>query len=375
MKRFRGWKLQQPSPLRRRIVLIRTLIFTLLFSSLWAASLCAEPVFLRVVSGASIVDQPRMDNAETLGRAEPGWLLQAVKLKSAPDGSEWYEILKIDHDGGGFWFAYNMYGLNGKAAWVNKTAVEIAPAPNAADEEARPAEGGQTERDVYPELAQNDLAAVFGHHSPGRIGIIGHDGRRFYIHFASVLKNDDKPYEYLVKGWTRVDGNICSFEGSITIKEAKLLSETVSPRFKQGWLVAEATLVEEKSQKGAGSFKGRLKSFFVIDPFGRIRYDDLMIGADLYANNLFVGTWISYKSGATKICNFGDWRIPHEGLPEGFSLDKGAGQFLPDEVIVDKGWQSYAACHGVFKAPDDMSAAEREAWGKACQEEERQWWR
>ncbi len=58
--------------------------------------------------------------------------------------------------------------------------------------------------------------------------------------------------------------------------------------------------------------------------------------ADGFSNNQFTGSWTSYKTNASKKCNWGDYRIPECG-----DLDIGAGEFIVNEKYIKNGWTSY----------------------------------
>ena len=54
------------------------------------------------------------------------------------------------------------------------------------------------------------------------LGFIGDDYQRLFIHFISVIQNPTNPYEYLVYGKTMVKENICPFQGTITVRQARI---------------------------------------------------------------------------------------------------------------------------------------------------------
>jgi hypothetical protein len=84
-----------------------------------------------------------------------------------------------------------------------------------------------------------------------------------------------------------------------------------------------------------------------------------MLVADGYRNNQWQGTWRSYKTGAAKVCNWGDWRIPESG-----GLDTGAGEFIPADEYLGNGWQSYR----------DQFDRDESVRAKALREERPGWW-
>ncbi len=194
------------------------------------------------------------------------------------------------------------------------------------------------------------------------LGFIGSDYQRFFIHFVSIIQNPIRPYEYLVYGKTKVKETICSFQGTIIIRQARTFDITDSPEFKQGFATCDVILYEDNKQSSTGFIKGVLKSYFIIDPKGQFRYDALMIGADGFSNNQFMGSWTSYKTNASKKCNWGDYRIP-----ESEELDSGAGDFYVDDKYLKNGWENYMLANS-------YDANEMESH-KAKQKENEIWWK
>lgn len=193
------------------------------------------------------------------------------------------------------------------------------------------------------------------------LGFIGDDYQRFFIHFVSVIQNPANPYEYLVYGKTKVKKTICSFQGSITIRQARIYKSGDIPIYKQGFVTCEVILNEDKKQSSTGFIKGKLKSEFLIDNKGELRYDALLFAADGFSNNQFVGSWTSHKSNDSKKCNWGDYRIPECG-----ELDIGAGEFSVNEKYVKNGWLSYKlenmAPNGAIVKPKVDKKAENIKW-------------
>lgn len=194
------------------------------------------------------------------------------------------------------------------------------------------------------------------------LGYLGDNFQRLRVHFTSVIQHPEKPLEYLVYGKTNVKDNICDFQGTITVKVARLYKEREDPAFQQGYIQCDVVLFENNAQPNTGIFRGSLLSDFLLDKNGTISYDALMIGADGFCNNLFTGTWTSYKTKAVKKCRWGDYRIPDCG-----DLDIGAGEFSVDKKYVKNGWESYQAAY--FGDPDSPEAK------AALIKEEEQWWK
>ena len=193
---------------------------------------------------------------------------------------------------------------------------------------------------------------------PEPLGIIGNDYQRFYIHYTSVVKDAVNPCLYIVKGKTRVKNNICSFKGTIAVLSAKRFNESYIG-YKQGKVVCDVHLYEDSSSRGSGYIKGKLTTQFCINKKGQMLYDALDSNADGYFNNQFDGTWTSYKTGVSKMCNWGDYRIP-----DSKGLDGGAGEFIVNEKYKNNGWQNYV----------NMNSQDKAVAKKAVDEENRKWW-
>ncbi len=177
-------------------------------------------------------------------------------------------------------------------------------------------------------------------------GVIGDDNQRILIKILKVEKDSKNPNVYLVKGKSTVKGNICEFNGKITIariqesirsffgvdNESKGLSKT------QGLLTAKYEFFEVKNQTHSGVFRGELKTKWYLDRGNKIQYDDINKHSDGYFNNAFVGTWEMYDSNLIKKCNWGDFRVPNIDC----DFDIGTAEFNVSEKYWNKGWLDIA---------------------------------
>jgi hypothetical protein len=207
--------------------------------------------------------------------------------------------------------------------------------------------------DISPILTKTDNTAI--------VGFIGKDYQRIRIKFISVVKNHEQQDQYFVYGKSMVKENICEFQGTLKITSAFYLSDPEIKDIKQGIVIGDYSLFENASQKHVGLFKGVFKVGWYIDKQGQIQYDDLMIDADGFSNNEFVGTWTAYNGTISKPCNWGDYRIAMSG-----DLDSGAGEFFPDQKYIANGWTSYKQAYG---GPNDRIAEE------ARKKERQEWWK
>ena len=168
------------------------------------------------------------------------------------------------------------------------------------------------------------------------LGYIGENYQRFYIHFISVIKNINTSTKYYVYGKSKVKNNTCEFQGVLTVDNAILFPDFEFPTIEQGVVNGKYKFYENSNQNGSGIFEGMFQTDFYIDKQGEIKYDALMFSADIFYNNMFKGTWTSYKTGKSKKCNWGDYRIPESG-----DLDIGAGEFGPNSEYSKFGWENY----------------------------------
>jgi hypothetical protein len=191
------------------------------------------------------------------------------------------------------------------------------------------------------------------------LGFIGAGYQRFEIHLASAVKDPTNPTRYRVTGKTRVRENVVPFSGTIDIEGAKLAPDVDLPDEQLGFLVGRYRFAEDRRAAGSGRFEGTFRTDWVLGPKGKIRYF-FLANTDGFSNNAFQGTWTSYRTGAVKKCNWGDYRIP--GSDE---LDYGAAYFHPADRYVKNGWENYVASLGP-EGPEATKAQERESWP---------WWR
>jgi hypothetical protein len=196
------------------------------------------------------------------------------------------------------------------------------------------------------------------------IGYIGDNFQRFYIHFISVIQNPNNPLEYLVYGKTKVKENVSSFQGTLTIMDAQTYDEGDIPTLKQGFIKGQYKFFEDPHQYGTGILNGEFQTNFYISEQVEIKYDALMFFADGFYNNQFQGTWTSYKTKKSKICNWGDYRIPDSG-----DLDIGAGGFRANDKYFNLGWKTYEVSKGYG------TNATKEEIEEARKSEQKKWWR
>ncbi|HEX6125606.1 MAG TPA: hypothetical protein VFZ23_09575, partial [Pyrinomonadaceae bacterium] len=209
-----------------------------------------------------------------------------------------------------------------------------------------------------PLWTQTENAAVFG--------FIGDNYQRLRIKIISATKNPRRPDIYTVTGKTLVRNVVRAFTGTMKLNKARVYTklrlgiddEYRSQGIKEhGVVIGEYHFSEDRNETNTGSFDGVFATYWYVDRNGRLKYDDVEAGADGFLNNQFVGTWTSYRNKASKIANWGDYRIPLSG-----ELDMGAGEFSPDDKYLPFGWKSYRDAYH----RDDK---------RARLEEERKWWR
>lgn len=211
---------------------------------------------------------------------------------------------------------------------------------------------------TYDDYVDHDGNTV---HRGQPLGLIGSDYQRFYIHFLSVIRDAKDPLRYYTYGKTRVKENVCNFQGVINIDSASSYPESDAPDIVEGYIKGNYHFFEDPDQPGSGVLDGTFVSYVYFRSDGTVVYDDLSLAADGYSNDEFTGTWTAYKSKASKICNWGDFRIP-----ESEGLDEGSGLFMPNPKYDDMGWANYRIW--ASGSSDDPEVI------KATQKEDEKWW-
>lgn len=199
-------------------------------------------------------------------------------------------------------------------------------------------------------------------YSENPYGIIGASHQRFYIHFLSVEKDWNTPLVYRVTGKTRVKGNICDFQGTITLIAAYPFREldygvddSRKGEVKAQWvIVAKYSFLENPKQRGTGLLTGKAYYTLEMNPEGEIyTYSSC---ADGLMGNAYVGTWQSYKTNQKKKCNWASYRVPEANA----DFDNGAAEMHPTKKYHPYGWGNY---HRAWEGGDKQAQAkEREEW-------------
>lgn len=219
--------------------------------------------------------------------------------------------------------------------------------------------------ELLPQYAARSFAPIWLHPAEAdQLGFIGSDYKRLRLKLLTVQPVAGQAGQYAVTGKSKVDANVADFQGTLRVLHVRAhkarphaLDFEPTIAVKSGIVLAEYELRERKEQAGTGIFRGLLHARWYQDKAGKLYYDDLQNYADSYANNQCVGTWQSYRSGQTKRCNWGSYRIPNSG-----DLDMGAGEFSPDPKYLAQGWQQYRdAWSGNNPA---AQKAEKAAWWK-----------
>ena len=193
------------------------------------------------------------------------------------------------------------------------------------------------------------------------LGYFDDNFQRIFIHFISVVKNNDEPNQYFVHGKSRLKNNICDFQGIMNLTEIKEYINHELPKYRRGYITGTYSFHEDQKQKGTGKLEGKFTSYWLINDEGQVEYDAAMFVADGYSNNEFEGKWISHSSGTIKKCNWGDYRIPDSN-----ELDGGAGEFYPLEDYWHLGWKTYVEQGNQDSDPIAIKAREieRTEWWK-----------
>ncbi len=223
------------------------------------------------------------------------------------------------------------------------------------------ASGYVDKKDIISEFLKYDIAPILTQASNTQVfGFIGDNYQRIRIKLISVIKNKDNPVQYFVYGKSMVKENICEFQGTMTITNVFNSKDPEMEGIKNGTVIGEYLFFVDVAQKHVGQFKGVFSSHWYIDKDGSLKYNNLNDDSDEFNNNQFVGTWTSYSGTLTKICNWGDWRIPMSG-----DLDMGAAEFGPSQKYSANGWSTYQETMTGDKAKSEKARAiENAEWWK-----------
>ncbi|MCM0605593.1 MAG: hypothetical protein KA715_05840 [Xanthomonadaceae bacterium] len=144
-----------------------------------------------------------------------------------------------------------------------------------------------------------------------------------------------------MKGNSEVKGNLCNFEGTITVEQVRVYKKNYhsgedqpANDKEQGLLIGKYHFKENPKQKHSGVFKGYIVLAWRVASDGKLKIEDNEFGvSDWYTNNQCVGTWSPVKGKKSKHANWGEYRIPDSG-----DLDSGAGEFHPSAKYIKNGW-------------------------------------
>jgi hypothetical protein len=220
------------------------------------------------------------------------------------------------------------------------------------------------------EFNQYDFSGLFLKTSSYNIfGVIGENMQRIQLKWISVSKDPNNPEDYHVYGKTKVKSNVCSFTGILKIRTIRLyLSGVYDMPYRSainpkviGILFCDYVLTEISNEKHTGVFQGISATEFYVNN-DTLFYNNLRHSADDMTNNQFVGTWTSHSTEESKICNWGDYRVPNV-----LNFDCGASEFSPCEDFLQYGWDDFKLASTYGQESEDIK--------KAREIEEDEWWK
>ena len=137
-------------------------------------------------------------------------------------------------------------------------------------------------------------------------GTIGSSNQRIEIRFLSIYKEENSNNNYILKGKSKVNKNICDFEGSMTINEIYFLDKDnvycEGPDYSNGYLVGTYHFKEDTTQQHVGLFRGMVMTKF-NESDGN--YSPFRGWSTSHGTNEFIGTWKDYNSSTPKYCSWG----------------------------------------------------------------------
>jgi len=174
------------------------------------------------------------------------------------------------------------------------------------------------------------------------LGYIGSNYKRIKIYYSTITKDQNSDDIYNIKGLSLVGNNKCDFSGTIKvdqIREYKQMHYGVDNHLMDAGIKAQGVLIgsyifkENPDQNHSGTFEGLITLYWYLDKYDIVHYDRIQSHSDSYRNNQYVGTWTEYNKQNSKVCNWGERRIPFSG-----DLDIGAGDFYANPKYKNQGW-------------------------------------
>jgi len=213
-----------------------------------------------------------------------------------------------------------------------------------------------------PELKKYNLGPLWTRADNSSVfGFIGKNYRRIRIKILTAKKAGRASLTYNITGASLVGDTFKRFAGTMTVASARMY-KAIEPEMaaehikKRGVTIGDYNFVEEGSDSHSGTFSGTFYTAFYITDAGKIDYDDIEDGADLFANNQFAGRWRSKDGKLDFVCNWGDSRIPLSG-----DLDVGDGEFSPNPKYLKNGWQVLKDAY-IGQDADALRQEQREWW-------------
>ena len=196
------------------------------------------------------------------------------------------------------------------------------------------------------------------------LGYIGDNYQRLRIVILSTTKHPSQPDTYNVTGKSMVKNVVRAFSGTMKVTKttsspyAELDEEYKGEQVKEaGFVFGEYHFAEDAKETNTGRFDGVFMTDWIVDKNGQLQYDEVLMGADGYRNNQFIGKWTSYRTKISKPASWGDSRIPLSG-----DLDNGDGEFSPNEKYIRNGWQGYRDAYGVRQDKHALTEERRHWW-------------
>ena len=134
-------------------------------------------------------------------------------------------------------------------------------------------------------------------------GVLGKNYQHIQMYISPRI-NQEYPLHFTVRGKSKVNHNICNFNGYIEITH--IFSSTEN--YPYNYMIGKYEFKEDSSQKGSGIFKGICSFDVKVDTINKIiNLDKDFAIADGYNNRNYVGIWESYSRGTIKKCIWGDY--------------------------------------------------------------------
>lgn len=218
-------------------------------------------------------------------------------------------------------------------------------------------------------------------------GTIGESNQRIDIRFTKITRDSKDNYKYSVAGKSKVNSNICDFNGELVVDKILILDyknmECEGPDYSNGIISGKYELKENPKQSHVGIFTGEFNIMFDKIPSG---YELSYGWYDIERVNEFSGNWKDYNSEKPKFCSWSHYIPPSQNNDLFRQYDNEFYIFNPE--FLKKGWKTFILANlsnftivpkdfdtDKPRYSDDFYEYSKEEIEKSIEIEKTEWWK